>query len=60
MIAEEDSPRGYYVMALHSRRECDGICSTNMGWFAIRRSSGRVFEWDVADMKIGKPLKAGR
>lgn len=25
------NPVGYYVLALHSDRQCDGICSTNMG-----------------------------
>jgi len=60
MLSRNGSPKGYYVMALHGRRpDCDGICSTNMGWFAIRKSTGRVFEWDVSDMKIGQPLDAG-
>ena len=55
-IAESDSPPGYYVMALHSNRECDGICSTNMGWFAVQQSTGDVFDWDVAELKVGRRL----
>ena len=53
IIGAEDSPRGYYVLALHSTRKCDGICSTNMGWFAIQKSTGRVFEFDLEEWKPG-------
>src|SRR5688572_14315968 len=49
IIPAAHSPRGYYVLALHSTRRCDYICSTNMGWFAVQKSSGRVFEWDVGE-----------
>jgi len=57
-IGPADSPKGFYVLALHSNRRCHGLCSTNMGWFAVEKRTGRVFEWDVADMKLGKPIKA--
>ena len=60
MIAAADSPRGYYVLALHSNRRCESICSTNMGWFAVERATGRVFEWDVAEMRLGAPIRAVR
>ena len=56
-IGSADSPKRFYVVALHSNRRCDGICSTNMGWFAIQKTTGRVFEWDVADMKLGRLIK---
>ena len=57
IIGRADSPRGYYVLALHSKRpDCDGICSTNMGWFAVHKTSGRVFEWDVAESMLGAPI----
>jgi hypothetical protein len=52
-----DSPPGYYVLALHSNRHCEGICSTNMGWFAVQKASGRIFEWDVGEQKLGSPIK---
>src|SRR4051794_11583251 len=55
-IRAADGPKGYYVLALHSNRRCDGICSTNMGWFAVQKETGRVFEWDVAQMKLGRPM----
>jgi hypothetical protein len=61
IIGAADSPRGFYVLALHSNRHCDGICgSTNMGWFAVEKRTGRVFEWDVAEMKLGHPIKSHR
>jgi hypothetical protein len=51
------SPKGYYVLALHGKRpDCTGICSTNMGWFAVRKSDGRVFEWNVSDWKIERAI----
>ncbi len=60
IISERDSPKAYYVLALHSRRHCEGICSTNMGWFAVQKPTGRVFEWDVAEEKLGSPVKVRR
>jgi len=59
-IGQRDSPKGFYVLALHSNRQCDGICSSNMGWFAVEKATGRVFEWDVAEMKLGRPLSPHR
>jgi hypothetical protein len=56
-ISERDSPKNLYVLALHSKRECDGICSTNMGWFAVQKTTGRVFEWNVAEWKLGSLVK---
>lgn len=57
IISKADSPRGYYVLALHGARpDCGGICSTNMGWFAVQKTSGRVFEWDVAESILGAPI----
>ncbi|MEO7187159.1 MAG: hypothetical protein ABIW58_01985 [Sphingomicrobium sp.] len=50
-------PKGYFVFALHSTRVCDGICSTNMGWFALQKTTGRVFEWDVAEDRLGRPIQ---
>lgn len=57
VIPAADSPRGYYIMALHSDRECEGICSTNMGWFAVRTSTGDVFDWNVAEWKPGRLVR---
>jgi hypothetical protein len=59
-IGAADSPKHFYVLALHSNRHCDGICSTNMGWFAVDKRTGRVFDWDVAEMKLGQPVKSHR
>jgi hypothetical protein len=59
-VGAADSPTHFYVLALHSNRHCEGICSTNMGWFAVEKKTGRVFEWDVAEMKLGQPVKPHR
>jgi hypothetical protein len=55
-IAPGDSPKGYYILALHSKRDCDGICSTSLGWFAIQIATGGVFETNVEDWRPGKQL----
>lgn len=55
VIAEADSPPGYYILAVHSDRVCDGICSTNMGWFAVERATGLVFDWDVGEQRVMTP-----
>ena len=60
VIPRASSPASFYVLALHSNRECGGICSTNMGWFAVQRATGRVFEWDVAEDRLGPTISAGR
>jgi hypothetical protein len=48
-----DSPQGYYLLAL--RGWCrEPICgSTLIGWFAVRKRSGRIYEWDVPEMRLG-------
>lgn len=57
VIGAADSPPGYYyILALHSARECEGICSTSMGWYAVQKATGRVFEWNVAGEKLGAPI----
>ena len=58
IIPESDSPKGYYILALHSTRRCKGICSTHMGWFSVQKATGGVFEWDVVEEKLGLPVNA--
>ena len=50
------SPRGFYVLGLHGwcREEICG--STLMGWFAVQKATGRLFEWNVAENKLGPPV----
>ena len=60
VLPAERSPRGYAVLALHSTRQCDGICSTLLGWFAVERANGRVFEWDVAEWRRGVEITVRR
>ena len=60
IIPARSSPEGFYVLALHSKRVCEGICSSNMGWFAVQKATGRVFEWNMADEKLGPPITSAR
>ncbi|HEX2763488.1 MAG TPA: hypothetical protein VHM92_06540 [Allosphingosinicella sp.] len=50
------SPRGFYVLALRGwcREEVCG--STLIGWFAVEKRNGRLFEWDVAELRLGRPI----
>ena len=60
VIIPEAQPKGFYVLGLHGvRNDCADICgSTLMGWFAVQRSSGEVFEWDINEGKPGALVKA--
>lgn len=55
-LRAQDSPQGFYVLAL--RGWCrQPICgSTLIGWFAVQKRTGRVFEWNVGDWRLGPPL----
>lgn len=45
------------VLYAHCREELCG--STSMGWFAVRKATGEVFEWDVSNEKAGAPVGLG-
>jgi hypothetical protein len=51
-----DGPRDYYLLAL--RGWCrETVCgSTLIGWFAVEKHTGRVFEWDVGEDRLGVEL----
>ena len=62
LIVPEEQPKGLYVLGLHGKRDdCGGeVCgSTLMGWFAVQKATGRVFEWDFTDFpgKLGEPVR---
>jgi hypothetical protein len=55
-ILPKYQPKGYYVLGLHSRRDDCGadVCgSTLMGWFAVKGSTGQVFEYDMGELELG-------
>jgi len=59
-IPEADGPRGYYVLALRAHCFEDVCGSTNMGWFAVQKATGDVFEVDdVTDWKLGRRVPEG-
>lgn len=45
-----------YVLALRSGRECDDICSDLMGWFAVKKATGRVYHWEVGEQRLEDEL----
>ena len=47
----------WYVIALRSNRQCEGICSNLMGWYAVNRVSGSIHQYDVAELKVGSKIK---
>ena len=49
-----DTNREYFVLGLHSDRRCDYMCSSLVGWFAVERSTGRVFDWDINEDVVGR------
>ena len=53
----DDAPRGFYVLAL--RGHCrEPICgSTLIGWYAAQKSTGRLFEWDMGEDRLGRELR---
>ena len=51
-----DSPRGFYILALRGRCREEICGSTLIGWYAVQKRTGRVFEWDVGDWRLGAPI----
>ena len=50
---------GYFVMALRSGRPAP--YSNLMGWYAVEHHTHAVYEWNVAEMRLGAWLgKSGR
>jgi len=47
----------WYVIALRLHRQCEGICSNLMGWFAVNRLTAVIHEYDVAELRVGKLLE---
>ena len=43
----EDLPfedTAFYLVGLHSNRVCDGICSNNMGYYFVEKTTGSLYE----------------
>ena len=59
IIPAAKSPPGLFVIGLHhvrSKEDCPDICSTSMGWFAVRKRTGEVREFDVNEWRMGPPI----
>lgn len=46
----------YYPLALYAFCRDDLCGSTSMGWFAVSKRTGEVFEWDLTEEKPGPRL----
>lgn len=47
----------YFVMRLNGKPCKPNECGSNLlGWYAVRKSDGRAFEWNIAEDVLGKPL----
>ena len=55
---QEDVP-GHYVVSLHGHCREEICGSTLMGWFAVRQRDGAVFDFDVGNWKVGRPVREG-
>ena len=47
----------WFVLALRSNRKCEGICSNLMGWYAVNKASGKVHEYNVANLEVGAVIE---
>jgi hypothetical protein len=46
----------WFVIGLRSNRQCEGICSNLVGWYAVDRRTGSVRDFDVGPYQIGAEL----
>jgi hypothetical protein len=58
-VRADDNPVGHHVLGLRAVCNQDLCGSTLMGWFAVEKATGAVFEWDVAEWQPG-PEVGGR
>jgi hypothetical protein len=49
----EDSPASYHLLGLRAVCNQELCGSTLMGWFAVEKATGVVFEWDMAEGQVG-------
>jgi hypothetical protein len=56
---------GYFIAGLHyivslQYRKSHGDMghpeSTLVGWYAVRRRDGKIFDWDLANQEVGQPI----
>lgn len=59
-VREGESPAGYQVLGLRAVCDQDLCGSTLMGWFAVEKATGTVFEWDVAEWRLGPEVDGSR
>lgn len=56
ILRAADSPPGVYILALRGRCR-EAVCgSTLIGWYAVQKRTGRAFEWDVGESRLGASI----
>jgi hypothetical protein len=55
-LDSSEEPSGYQIVGLHGPCVEEVCGSTLMGWFAVRKENGDVFEYDVGESKLGRPV----
>jgi hypothetical protein len=48
---EPDRP-DFYVIGLRSHQIREGIFSNLRGWYAVRKSTGKIYEYDMGELKV--------
>ena len=43
----------FAIIGLHSARVCQDGCSSLVGWYAVERKTGAIYEWDVNESVVG-------
>ena len=52
-----DENAGHYVLRVNGVcNDPQGCGSVLMGWYAVEASTGVVYDWDVAELEIGKRI----
>jgi hypothetical protein len=50
----------HYLLALRYETTPDEqVGSNRIGWYAFRKSDGKLLEWDMAEDRPGAPVKSG-
>jgi len=53
---QNEYPEGYTVVRLNGFCREQVCGSVLLGWYAVQQTSGRVFQWNVADWALGPEI----
>ena len=57
--APDRDTNGYFVLGLHYRLKNPGSVASSslVGWYAVSKSNGQLYEWDMANQTIGDVIE---